>query len=344
MIRVPFEEVPVIKSYAKSLLRPAWVHVRSRIEGIADRRLIALTDRIGALEQTVAMQAERMAAMRRSTFVPDPGCSPSAADAPFMAVANCQASDFYHPRYAQLCKLMAHRPHFHRKQWEWVYVLHQLIEAKALFPGSRGLGFGVGTEPLPAVFASLGVDVTATDAPRDLQGADAWHATNQHSGDVSQLLYPEVAPDELVRSRVLHRPCDMNRIDAAFADYDFNWSSWCFEHLGSLEHGLQFVINAVEKTLKVGGVAVHTTEFNASSNDATVSEGETVIYRRRDMEELVARLRDRGHEVRPFVIGPTAHALDYHVDVPPYAHDIHLKLLLAGYVSTSVGLVVRRGR
>lgn len=107
---------------------------------------------------------------------------------------------------------------------------------------------------------------------------------------------------------------------------------------------MQFVVNAVEKTLRVGGIAVHTTEFNASSNDPTVAEGGTVIYRLRDIEELVARLRDRGHEVQPFVIGPTAHALDYHVDVPPYQHDIHLKLLLTGYVTTSVGLVVRRGR
>lgn len=52
----------------------------------------------------------------------------------------------------------------------------------------------------------------------------------------------------------------------------------------------------------------------------------------------------RGQEVQPFAIGPTAHALDNHVHVPPYSHDIHLKLLLAGYVATSVGLVVRRGR
>ena len=285
-----------------------------------------------------------MGYMRRSTFVPDPGLSPSSADAPFIATSNCQASDFYHPRYAQLCKLMAHRPHFHRKQWEWVYVLHKLIEAGVLHPGSRRLGFGVGTEPLPAVFASMGVDVTATDAPMDVDRADAWHATNQHSGDVSQLLHPEIAPDDLVRSKVSHHPCDMNQIDLELTGYDFNWSSCCFEHLGSLEHGLQFVINAVEKTLKVGGVAVHTTEFNASSNDATVAEGDTVIYRLRDMEQLVTRLRDRGHQVEPFVVGPTAHALDYHVDVPPYKHDIHLKLLLAGYVTTSVGLVVRRGR
>jgi hypothetical protein len=88
---------------------------------------------------------------------------------------------------------------------------------------------------------------------------------------------------------------------------------------------------------------VHTTEFNVSSNEDTVTEGDTVIFRLRDMEELVRRLRDRGHEVQPFIIGPTAHALDYHVDVPPYAQDVHLKLPIANYVATSAGIVVRRG-
>jgi SAM-dependent methyltransferase len=336
-----------MKRFAKSVLRPAWAPLRSRIEAIADERVDSevrkLTDKVNALEQILATQIERMGYMRRSTFVPDPGLFPSAESAAFMAVSNCQATDFYHPRYAQLCKLIAQRPHFHRKQWEWVFVIHQLIEAGVLREGARGLGFGVGTEPLPAAFAAMGVDVTATDAPMNVEGAEAWHATNQHSGDVSQLLRPEIAPDDLVRRKVEHRPCDMNAIDPALTDFDFNWSSCCFEHLGSLEHGLQFVINAVERTLKPGGVAVHTTEFNASSNEATVAEGDTVIYRLRDMEELVVRLRARGHEVAPFVVGPTAHVLDFHVDVPPYAHDIHLKLLLAGYVTTSAGLIVRRG-
>ncbi len=344
----------MIKHLAKSVLRPFWTPLRTRMESIADQRIArsgcqrdqldAVSRKADALEQILTVQIERLGYVRRSTFVPDPGLAPSAPDSPFMAFSNCQANDFHHPRYAQLCKLIAHRPHFHRKQWEWIFVLHHLLAEGALRPGARGLGFGVGTEPLPAAFAALGVDVTATDAPMDVQHAQAWHESNQHSDDVAQLLHPEVAPDALVRARVRHQACDMNHIDPTLVDFDFNWSSCCFEHLGSLEHGLQFVLNAVEKTLRIGGVAVHTTEFNASSNDATVTDGDTVIYRLRDMQELVARLRERGHEVQPFVIGPTAHALDYHVDVPPYAHDIHLKLLLAGYVTTSVGVVVRRGR
>ena len=357
----------MIKRYAKALLRPVWAPLRSRMEHIADERVKgaghllaasgdraacveALSGAIGgietrlqALEQKHTEQVDAMRHLRLSRFVPDPAYEAVAESAPFMAYSNCQAQDFYHPRYARLTKLMAMPPRFHRKHWEWVYIIHKLIEAGVLHKGSRGLGFGVGTEPLPAVFASLGVDVTATDAPMDVDRAAAWSATNQHSGAIDQLLHPEIAPNELVRAKVTHRPCDMNDIDPALQDYDFNWSSCCFEHLGSLEAGMQFVVNAVEKTLKVGGIAVHTTEFNASSNDATVESGDTVIYRRRDMEQLVTRLRERGHRVEPFVIGPTAHQLDYHVDVPPYAHDVHLKLLLAGYVTTSVGIAVQRG-
>ena len=359
----------MLKAYAKSILRPAWGRLRSRIESIATdrteaigrklsaqlqesgedatelkRRLDQLDGHIEAINGIVAQQRMELDALRHSIYAPDPTAWPADETAPFMQFSNCQSSDFYHPRYQQLCKLMAARPFFHRKQWEFVYILHQLAEAGMLRPGMRGLGFGVGTEPLPAVFASMGVEVTATDAPVDLEGADGWHAQNQHSDNVSQLFYPDIAPNELVRAKVSHRPCDMNHIDPSLTGYDFNWSSCCFEHLGTIDKGLAFVVNAVEKTLKVSGVAVHTTEYNASSNHETVMEGGTVIFRLQDMERLGAMLRARGHEVQPFLVGPTAHALDFHVDVPPYRHNVHLKLLLAGYVSTSVGIVVRRGR
>lgn len=107
---------------------------------------------------------------------------------------------------------------------------------------------------------------------------------------------------------------------------------------------MQFVVNAVEKTLKVGGVAVHTTEFNLSSNEDTVETGDTVIYRHRDLTELIKRLEDRGHIVQPLTIAPDTHCWDFYVDVPPYTTTPHLKLMLGKYVATSVGIVVQRGR
>ncbi|CAB3733546.1 hypothetical protein LMG22037_05808 [Paraburkholderia phenoliruptrix] len=50
-----------------------------------------------------------------------------------------------------------------RKQWEFVYTLEALSQARMLAPGKRGLGFGCGEEPLAAVMAKRGSIVTATD-------------------------------------------------------------------------------------------------------------------------------------------------------------------------------------
>lgn len=262
----------------------------------------------------------------------------------FMDYSTCSASDFFHPRYAEICAMLKTTPIFHRKHWEWVYVIHKLLKSGAVGEGRRGIVFGVGQEKLPALFASLGASIVATDAPPNHEGASGWDKTNQYSASRDQLRAPEIVPDALFDERVTHRFCDMNAIDPELTDFDFTWSSCCFEHLGSLEAGIQFVINSVEKVLKVGGVACHTTEFNLSSDQDTVSEGDTVIYRRRDIVELVERLRERGHEVEPFILAPDSHFMDYHVDVKPYTLHPHLKLKLMNYVCTSVGIVVRRGK
>jgi len=102
------------------------------------------------------------------------------------------------------------------------------------------------------------------------------------------------------------------------------------------------VIESVEQTAKPGGVAVHTTEFNFSSNDDTIESGPTVLYRRCDMESLVQRLSDLGHDVQPFVIAPDLHFLDFHVDLPPFSDQPHLKLKFGKYVATSAGVAIRK--
>lgn len=348
----------MIKSVLKSALRPIWKPVRGWIEQIVSNQLAPHIKQISISDQkiTVLQQAKdihihqlnalsaEINAARHMTYAPDPALEQSAPDSPFMQYANCQASDFFHPRYIQLCKLIDQRPRLHRKQWEFIYVLHKLLESGALKAGARGLVFGVGREPLPAVFAAMNIDVTATDAPLDLSVTADWANTDQHSSAVEGLMYPNIVPDDKLRKHVTYDFCDMNAIAPKFNNYDFNWSSCCFEHLGSIEAGLQFVINAVENTLRIGGVAIHTTEYNVVSDTDTVETGGTVIFRHRDIIDLVQRLRDRGHDVEAFNIGPAAHALDFHVDAPPYSGDVHLKLQLASYVTTSVGLAVRRGK
>ena len=47
--------------------------------------------------------------------------------------------------------------------------------------------------------------------------------------------------------RVSFRAVDMNTIAADLTDFDFCWSSCCFEHLGSIDHGLQFIHNTMRR-------------------------------------------------------------------------------------------------
>ncbi len=260
---------------------------------------------------------------------------------PFMAWSSCSAADFVRPEFRTICAEMGIAPRFHRKIWEWAFIIHHLRRLEMLQGGKRGLVFGVGIEPLPALFAHLGANVTATDAPEGV--GLGWSKDGQFAAKLDDLHVPSIVDLETFRRHVSYATCDMNAIGDEFTGYDFCWSSCCFEHLGDLEAGLAFVVNSVEKTLKPGGIACHTTEFNLSSNDATIEAGETVIYRRRDMERLVQLLRDRGHHVEPFNIAPDQHPFDFYVDVPPYVQNPHLRLKLFGYTSTSVGLVIRRG-
>jgi hypothetical protein len=332
--------IKVLEQLKRHIGKRLWKLIRPAI----DRRISErVSDDLNYLRQAINQLKIENRLLRGDAFTPPKGREAPVAGAPFLRYSNCQSEDFYHPRYLELSGLIHQAPILHRKQWEWIFILHHLFEAGVVKPGARGLVFGVGAESLPAVFAKLGAFITATDAPSEMEGADAWKDTAQHGANLEALLCPYILPNEKFREMVRYQPCDMNHIDPSLQGYDFNWSSCCFEHLGSIEAGLDFVVNSVEKTLRVGGVAVHTTEFNLSSNDDTVSKGSTVIFRQRDMEALITRLRERGHIVADFVLGPSDHLLDRHIDTPPYQEDMHLKLLLAKYITTSAGLVVKRG-
>ncbi len=75
----------------------------------------------------------------------------------------CKQADFLREHHLKWCKVIRQEPEFHRKQWEFVHILESLHQRDMIAPGRRGLGFAVGTEPLPAAFCSLGCEVVATD-------------------------------------------------------------------------------------------------------------------------------------------------------------------------------------
>jgi len=258
----------------------------------------------------------------------------------YMTASNTLARDFLHAEFYEFCPKLKHPVVMHRKLWEWAFVYDRLRKADVLRPEKRGIGFGVGAEKLPSVFASLGARIVATDAPL----AGHWQASGEYAADKDQLFHPELISREQFDERVSFEFCDMNEIKSHLKDYDFCWSSCAFEHLGSIEHGINFVLNSVEGCLKVGGIACHTTELNLSSDDNTLETGVTVLYRKKDLERLSQTLKERGHSVEPIRIEAGAMPPDYLVDVPPYHSATHLKILLGSYVTTSVGIVVRRGR
>lgn len=253
----------------------------------------------------------------------------------------CTSSQIEEEAFCTWCAVMDIAPAAHRKLWEFCFILAALDSQGMLIAGNRGLGFGVGQEPLPAVFARRGMKITATDAPMDVETIQGWGTSGQHATGLRALDRPNIIPFEQLEQRVEFRFADMNAIPDELLGYDFCWSSCALEHLGSLDNGLRFIEDSL-RTLRSGGYAVHTTEFNLTSNDATLESSSLSLYRKRDFEAVASRLTAAGHHVFPLNFHPGGKTVDQHIDLPPYALP-HLKLELAQYVTTSFGLVVRKG-
>jgi hypothetical protein len=252
----------------------------------------------------------------------------------------CTQEQLESERFRRWAVQLAEQPErLHRKLWEFCYIAEALGERGMLEPGRSGLGFAVGLEPLASLFVSRGAEVLATDIDPDRALELGWIDTNQHAAGMEALNTRGICPDDLFEANCSFRAVDMNDIPNDLTGYDFLWSSCAFEHLGSIELGIEYVVNAMQ-CLKPGGIAVHTTEFNLSSNDETLTEGGTVLFRRRDFEEIGRRLEDAGHEITlDFTVGSLPN--DHWVDMPPYSSDRHLKLLIAEHVCTSYGIVVK---
>lgn len=235
-------------------------------------------------------------------------------------------------------------PLSYRKLWEWCAILEVLHSRDMLRAGRTGLGFAVGTEPLPSVLAGQGVEVLATDLMAADGNSDRWSGSGQHAASLDGLHHPHLVSEQVFREKVRFAPADMRDLSALpDAAFDFVWSSCALEHVGSLQDGWKFVLDAM-RLVKPGGLAVHTTEYNISSNDRTVSD-QDCLYRKRDVEDLDRLLRPMrcGLEAMDWDCGTHADDLDY--DEPPYFQGTspHIKLMLDGYVSTSMLLVIRKG-
>ena len=242
---------------------------------------------------------------------------------------------------------------FHRKLWELAYLLQALHENGHIVPGARGLGFGCGEEPIPSYLAAHGVAVTVTDLAADAAQASGWAATGQHATSPDQA-YRANLVDRATFDRLVNlRTVDMTAIPADLAGYDFCWSICALEHLGSIAKGLAFIENAMA-TLRPGGLAVHTTEFNIAPDGPTIDDWATVLFKREHFTALAERLTAAGHTVAPLDFDIGDKPMDRFIDLPPWSHDLpaewqrwhgqpaHLKIAFDGFVSTCFGLVIRK--
>jgi hypothetical protein len=230
----------------------------------------------------------------------------------------------------------------HRKMWEWCAIAEVLDEAGLLTGDREGCGFAVGHEPLAALFAAYGARILATDL--DAAQDQGWSEAGQNAQSLDGIYWPNLISRELFNARATFQPVDMRVMDnLEHKRFDFVWSSCALEHLGTLQDGLDFVERATH-ILKPGGLGVHTTEFNVSSEHDTIEVGDNVLYRHSDFEALASRLERCGARLRPLNLDVGAQAADRQYDEPPYyvAGRQHVKLLIGPFVSTSILLVVEK--
>lgn len=241
-----------------------------------------------------------------------------------------------------IIKALGETSRIHRKQWEFVFIIQALRAAGMLQPGKRGMVFAAGQEPLISYFVSKGVEILATDMDANTKEAKEWAGTAQFASNKQSLFRANLVDAEKFEKLVTYQTADMNHIDPKlFGTFDFVWSTCSLEHVGSIVLGQRFAVNSMD-LLKPGGIAVHTTEFTMTSLTATVKTGNTVMWRKDDVQDLIDSLRALGYLIEDQCWFAGDHTVDNVPDVAPYSDSNHMKLELFNHVATSVGWVSRK--
>jgi 2-polyprenyl-3-methyl-5-hydroxy-6-metoxy-1,4-benzoquinol methylase len=279
----------------------------------------------------------------------DPGAAASCNERALTSMV-CTSSHWRSEWLPYWAGQMGLQPALHRKIWEFAFIARALDERAMLASGRSGLGFGCGNEPLASVFAARECSVLATDLPTGDVRAKNWACGQQHADSMKGIWASSLCSREVAARNLDFMPVDMNDIPTQLSSrFDFCWSACALEHLGSIENGLRFIRNSV-RCLKPGGVAVHTTELNLDEG-RTLDNHPTVLFHPSHFERLATELQSEGVRLSPLGRDPQDPFLDSYIDTPPYPDPgsvgatlsmLHLRLMVASFRTTSVGLILTK--
>jgi hypothetical protein len=263
--------------------------------------------------------------------------------------------DFTTKAYKFFCDEIKENPRFHRKQWEFFVISREILKYFGTIEGKNGLGFAVGEEILLEYFVKKGAKITGTDLDINDANAGDWKNTNQH---LSNFNLRGIVDKNIFDNSFTMDYVDMNYIPKKYlkSKFDFIWSSCALEHLGSIKNGLDFIKNSLG-CLKSGGIAVHTTEYNLSSEIDHCDHKSSSIYSKNDILILKNELELLGHKVLPINFNRKNNPINNYVDKPNYCNGksvelceeimknpqnkCHINLLLHNkYISTSIYIVI----
>lgn len=257
----------------------------------------------------------------------------------------CNQEDFKQKNFNRIRNELGwNSSRLHRKIWEYVFIINVLEENNMLIKGKKGLGFAIGEEPLTSYFASKGVKILATDLGIIDYEAKIWASTGQNAaGNIDKICKKDIVSREVFDQFVSYRDLDMNNIPEDIGLFDFCWSSCAIEHVGGLNLSKAFLKNMI-KVLKPGGIAVHTTEFNLWSNEETEEDGYSIIYRKKDLEELKEWYQENGCTME-LSFKRKAEGENMYLPIPPYEDNdnrSHINLVVGNFASTSYGIIVKK--
>ncbi len=257
---------------------------------------------------------------------------PPSLDAPVCQMATI--AQFAEPAFQEIIAAMGLRPGRQRAVWEQAWIIATLATAGAIAPGKRALGLETGRERIASVLAARGTAVTAfANGLADPQAIERRRL---------QLFHPEACPIEEFDARVACGPLDPREVGGLPAEhFDAAWSIGLPDQLGSIAAAME-VFEASLVPLRPGGIAAHVFSLNLASNGLTWEEPSNVLVRRRDIETLAERLREKGHALLPLNTHPGQDLADEQVQSElggPAGHRQRRGMM----VHAAFGLAIRKG-